>query len=68
MKIVILDGYTVNHGDLSWDGLKEFGELTVYDRTPTNPETILSRNGISIDPDTVSQFILCLRRGKEWFL
>lgn len=45
MKIVILDGYTVNHGDLSWDGLKEFGELTVYDRTPKDPETILSRIG-----------------------
>lgn len=33
MKIVILDGYTVNPGDLSWDGFKELGELTVYDRT-----------------------------------
>ena len=45
MKIVILDGYTVNHGDLSWDGLKEFGELIVYDRTPKDPEIILSRIG-----------------------
>ena len=45
MKIVILDGYTVNHGDLSWDGLKEFGELTVYDRTPKDPEIITSRIG-----------------------
>jgi len=34
MKIVVLDGYTLNPGDLSWDGLKQFGELTVYDRTP----------------------------------
>ena len=33
MKIVVLDGYTENPGDLSWDALKEFGELTVYDRT-----------------------------------
>ena len=33
MKIVILDGYTANPDDLSWDGLREFGELTVYDRT-----------------------------------
>ena len=32
MKIVILDGYTENPGDLSWDALKSFGELTVYDR------------------------------------
>ena len=34
MKIVILDGYTLNPGDLSWDGFKELGEVTVYDRTP----------------------------------
>ena len=33
MKLVVLDGYTENPGDLSWEGLKEFGELTVYDRT-----------------------------------
>ncbi|OUQ13644.1 glycerate dehydrogenase [Lachnoclostridium sp. An14] len=34
MKIVILDGYTENPGDLSWDGFRRFGEVTVYDRTP----------------------------------
>src|SRR3954471_15470578 len=34
MKIVILDGYCVNPGDLSWDVLRQFGEVTVYDRTP----------------------------------
>jgi glycerate dehydrogenase len=33
MKIVILDGYTENPGDLSWDGFEKLGELTVYDRT-----------------------------------
>ena len=33
MKIVILDGYTANPGDLSWDSLKEMGEVTVYERT-----------------------------------
>lgn len=33
MNIVVLDGFSVNPGDLSWDGLKELGELTVYDRT-----------------------------------
>ncbi|MBQ9565225.1 MAG: D-2-hydroxyacid dehydrogenase [Synergistaceae bacterium] len=32
MKIVVLDGYTENPGDLSWDGLKALGELKVYDR------------------------------------
>lgn len=34
MKIVILDGYTLNPGDLSWEGLKKFGDVIVYDRTP----------------------------------
>ena len=34
MKIVVLDGYTENPGDLSWDEMKKYGELTVYDRTP----------------------------------
>ena len=33
MKIVVLDGYTLNPGDLSWDALKELGDVTVYDRT-----------------------------------
>jgi glycerate dehydrogenase len=33
-KIVVLDGYTINPGDLSWSGLEEFGHLTVYDHTP----------------------------------
>lgn len=33
MKIVVLDGYTLNPGDLSWEGIARFGSLTVYDRT-----------------------------------
>ncbi len=42
MNIVVLDGYTLNPGDLSWDGLKMFGELKVYDRTPR--EKIIERS------------------------
>ncbi|MCF7944545.1 MAG: D-2-hydroxyacid dehydrogenase [Spirochaetia bacterium] len=34
MNIVILDGYTENPGDLSWEGFEALGNLTVYDRTP----------------------------------
>ncbi len=34
-KIVILDAFAANPGDLSWDFLKQYGELTVYDRTET---------------------------------
>ena len=42
-KIVVLDGYTENPGDLSWEGLSEFGELMVYDRT--SEDQIISRIG-----------------------
>ncbi len=34
MKIVVLDGFTLNPGDLNWEGLEALGELTVYERTP----------------------------------
>ena len=38
MKIVVLDGYTENPGDLSWEELGKLGELTVYDRTSLTDE------------------------------
>lgn len=34
MKIVVLDGYAANPSDLSWEELKQLGDLTIYDRTP----------------------------------
>ena len=40
MKIVVLDGYTENPGDLSWEGLAQFGQLRVYDRTGSEEEVI----------------------------
>ena len=46
MKIVVLDGYTENPGDLSWEGLEKLGALKVYDRTPLNDdEEIIRRIG-----------------------
>lgn len=45
MKIVILDGYTENPGDLSWSGFEELGELVVYDRTPSDEQEIIRRIG-----------------------
>ena len=45
MKIVVLDGYTLNPGDLSWGELKKLGEVKVYDRTPK--DKILERIGNS---------------------
>lgn len=43
MKIVVLDGYTENPGDLSWSGFEALGELTVYERTPV--DLIIGRIG-----------------------
>lgn len=42
MKIVVLDGYGLNPGDLSWDAVSQLGELTVYDRTSS--EEIIARS------------------------
>ena len=41
MKIIILDGYATNPGDLSWDELKALGECTIYERTA--PEEVIER-------------------------
>jgi len=41
VKIVVLDGYTMNPGDLSWEGLEGLGECAVYERTP--PERVVER-------------------------
>ncbi len=43
MKIVVLDGATLNPGDLSWEKLSDQGELSIYDRTP--PELVVERIG-----------------------
>ena len=40
-RVVVLDGYTLNPGDISWSGLEEFGEVRVHDRTPD--DAILAR-------------------------
>ena len=51
MKIVVLDGYTENPGDLSWDGLKALGEVVLYDRTSlTDQDEVIERVG---DADVV---------------
>ena len=43
MQIVVLDGFTLNPGDLNWDGLKQLGSCAIYDRTPANQ--IIERTG-----------------------
>ena len=47
MKIVVLDGYTENPGDLSWAGLEALGDVTVYDHTPFD-QTIARIGGAEI--------------------
>lgn len=66
MKIVVLDGYTLNPGDLSWDSLKALGDVTIYDRTPK--ELIIERakdaqvllvNKTPLDQETLMQLPKC---------
>ena len=57
MKIVILDGFTANPGDLSWGALEQMGELTVYDRT--RPEETVER---AKEADIVLTNKVCLQR------
>jgi glycerate dehydrogenase len=62
MKLVVLDGHTLNPGDLNWDELGSLGELTVYDRTP--PELTVERaqdaeavftNKVILGPEQIRQ-------------
>jgi glycerate dehydrogenase len=45
MKIVVLDGYTLNPGDLDWDGIKKLGDLTVHDRVDHSPAAVIEAIG-----------------------
>ncbi|MDY2558403.1 MAG: D-2-hydroxyacid dehydrogenase, partial [Candidatus Faecousia sp.] len=46
MKLIVLDGYALNPGDLSYECLNQFGDVTIYDRTDSEAEAI-SRIGDS---------------------
>ncbi|QFU21547.1 D-2-hydroxyacid dehydrogenase [Shewanella eurypsychrophilus] len=48
MKVVVLDSFTLNPGDLSWQSIEQFGELSCFDRTPA--ELVISR---AIDADVI---------------
>lgn len=61
MKIVVLDGYAANPGDLSWDELKSLGECIIYDRTAPSEVTeraagadILLTNKVVLNADTIA--------------
>ncbi len=62
MKIVFLDAYTTNPGDLSWDDFKNFGEVTIYDYTPAElviercaDADIIFNNKVILGADILSQ-------------
>lgn len=62
MKIVVLDGYVANAGDLSWDEIAQLGELIVYDRTPREEvverakgATAIFTNKVVIDRELIEQ-------------
>lgn len=44
MRIVVIDGHTLNPGDLSWKELDNYGDVTMYDRTPVDEITERCRN------------------------
>jgi len=48
MKIVVLDGYTLNPGDLSWERIEKLGECTIYERTPANLTIERAKNAIAV--------------------
>ncbi|MFV2067616.1 MAG: D-2-hydroxyacid dehydrogenase [Pirellulales bacterium] len=62
MKTVVLDGFTLNPGDLSWDDLGRLGQVTVHDRTPfdallqrsSDADAVLS-NKVAFSGDTIAQ-------------
>ena len=62
MKIVILDGYSADPGDLSWEELEQMGEVTVYDRTSpsetvqraANADVVLT-NKVVLDREKIAQ-------------
>ena len=62
MKIVILDGYTLNPGDLSWEGFRELGKCSIYDRTSsaelikrTRNAEILFTNKVELSKNIINQ-------------
>ena len=63
MKIVVLDAYTSNPGDLSWQPMRELGELILYDRTP--PELIIER-GKDADAILINKIVITRQMMEQW--
>src|SRR3954467_4169924 len=61
MNIVVIDGYTLNPGDLSWQAVERYGTITIYDRTPVTDVVerckdadIVLTNKVPFDSDAIS--------------
>ena len=72
MNIVVLDGYTLNPGDLTWSGIESFGELTVHDRTAPHQTMerladaeIVFTNKTALTREHFDRF-LCARHLQAW--
>lgn len=63
MKIVVLDAYTGNPGDLSWQPMRELGDLILYDRTP--PELIIER-GMEADAILINKIVITRQMMEQW--
>lgn len=68
MKIVVLDGYTLNPGDLSWNELNELGNLTVYDRTEEHQilERIIEADYVYTNKTPLTQETLKKCKNLKW--
>src|SRR5438270_6407052 len=62
MNIVVIDGYTLNAGDLSWNAIEQYGTLTIYDRTPVadvvercKEADIVLTNKVPFDRNAINQ-------------
>ena len=68
MKIVVLDGYTLNPGDLSWQGMEELGEFLCYDRTPLEliEERIADADAVITNKTPLSAAILAACPGIKY--
>jgi glycerate dehydrogenase len=60
MKIVVLDGYTLNPGDLSWEGMMSHGDVEIYERTPSDKilercvgATVVFTNKVPLSKETI---------------
>ena len=62
MKIVVLDGHTLNPGDLDWSPLEALGTVTIYDRTSADEvvkrvsdAAVVFTNKVPLDKETLAQ-------------